>query len=220
MPSDALLNRTQRALALDLRLWAHPATSTDLQILDAVEGPVLDIGCGPGRLVAALRGRGVPVLGIDAAPSAIAHARAHGRRVEQRSVFDPIPREGSWGSALLFDGNIGIGGAPTNLLRRIRDLINADGCVVVELEPPGVPIEFGVVEFEVATGMVGWFPWCWVGADDIATLAGGAGFRVEDVRTVDGRWFAWLRRAAGSRDTGAAWHNASSSSNGCERPTT
>jgi SAM-dependent methyltransferase len=191
---DALLNRTDRALTLDLGLWADPATSTELRILDALEGPVLDVGCGPGRLVAALRDRGVRVLGIDAAPSAIAHARSRGRRVTQRSVFDPIPREGSWATALLFDGNIGIGGAPTDLLRRIRDLITVDGCVVVELEPPGAPLEFGVVEFEVATGMVGWFPWCWVGADEIASLAASAGFRVEDARAVDGRWFARLRR--------------------------
>ena len=148
--------------------------------------------------------RGVNVLGIDAAPSAIACAHACGRRVVQRSVFDPIPGEGSWATVLLFDGNIGIGGAPTVLLHRVRELMNEDGCVVVELEPPGAGLELGVVEFEVATGMIGWFPWCWVGVEEIAHLANGAGLRVDETRAVDGRWFAWLRRCGTRR--GGAFH--------------
>ena len=34
----------------------------------------------------------------------------------RRSVFDPLPGEGRWGTALLLDGNIGIGGDPRALL--------------------------------------------------------------------------------------------------------
>ncbi len=189
------MSATDRVLRLDLDLWAGPVTPAERRILGELDGPVLDVGCGPGRLVAALRKRGVQVLGIDAAPAAIACAKAQGRRVVQRSVFDPIPREGSWANVLLFDGNIGIGGDPTRLLNRANDLMASDGCTIVELEPLGAGLEFGAVEFEVATGMVGWFPWCWVGSEEIAHLADGAGLRVEDCRSVDGRWFAWLRRA-------------------------
>ena len=192
MRTDALSMRT---VLLDLDRWAGPATQTEHRILDDLDGPVLDVGCGPGRLVAALRERGVKVLGIDAAPTAIADARSKGRRVTQRSVFDPIPREGTWASVLLFDGNIGIGGEPKRLLARVRDLMAPDGCVIVELEPPGAAIEAGVVEFEVATGMVGWFPWCWIGTEEIAGLANSSDLRVEDCQQIGGRWFAWLRRA-------------------------
>ena len=39
-------------------------------------GPVLDIGCGPGRVAAHLAARGVNVGGIDIAPAMIAAARA------------------------------------------------------------------------------------------------------------------------------------------------
>jgi SAM-dependent methyltransferase len=183
---------SSRVARLDLDRWAGPATRTDRLILDDVRGPVLDVGCGPGRLVAALRDRGVAVLGIDAAPTAIAGARARGRRIEQRSVFDPLPREGTWATVLLFDGNIGIGGEPTRLLARARDLMPADGNVIVELEPPGAALEFGVVQFEVATGMVGWFPWCWVGAEEIGRVATGAGLEIDVCGEIDGRWFAWL----------------------------
>ena len=193
---------SSRTVRLDLDRWAEPATPTDCLILANVRGPVLDVGCGPGRLVAALRDRGVAVLGIDAAPTAIAGARARGRRIEQRSVFDPLPREGTWATVLLFDGNIGIGGEPTRLLSRARDLVSSDGTVIVELEPPGAAVEFGVVQFEVATGMVGWFPWCWVGADEVGRLANGAGMKVNACREIDGRWFAWL----GPRDASSPGH--------------
>ena len=176
------------------RGWTGTATRTELRILDDLNGPVLDVGCSPGRLVEALRDRAVKVLGIDAAPSAIAGARSRGRRVMQRSVFDPIPREGTWASVLLFDGNIGIGGDPDRLLARVRDLLAPDGCVIVELEPPGAAIESGLVEFEVATGMVGLFPWCWVRAEQIAGVARSSDLRVDDCRQIGDRWFAWLGR--------------------------
>ena len=189
-----------RSVLLDLERWGGAATDGEREILRDVEGPVLDVGCGPGRLVEALRLQHVTVLGIDAAPTAIARARARGRRIVQRSVFDPLPREGGWGSVLLFDGNIGIGADPNRLLGRIRSLMRPDGCVLVELEPPGAPVEFGHVEFEVATGMVGTFPWCWVGCDEIGTIAAGSGLRVDDCHPVDGRWFARLRIATDEHD--------------------
>ena len=182
----------------DLDLWSSAASPDERRLLRDVRGPVLDIGCGPGRLVEALRARGIEVLGIDAAPTAIACARAHGREVVQRSVFDPLPAEGGWSTALLFDGNIGIGGDPNRLLVRIRDLMTPDGCVFVELEPPGARVEFGHVEFEVATGMVGTFPWCWVGCDEIGNIATGSGWRVDHCRAVEGRWFGQLRQASAS----------------------
>ena len=37
-----------------------------------------------------------------------------------RDVFDPVPGEGRWETALLADGNIGIGGDPVALLERVR----------------------------------------------------------------------------------------------------
>ncbi|HEY5170556.1 MAG TPA: class I SAM-dependent methyltransferase, partial [Acidimicrobiia bacterium] len=57
-----------RTLLLDLGRWGGPATDSECAILGEVEGPVLDVGCGPGRLVEALRLQHVDVLGIDAAP--------------------------------------------------------------------------------------------------------------------------------------------------------
>ena len=75
-------------------------------------GPVLDVGCGPGRLVLGLAQRGTVALGVDPAPAAVALARSRGAPVLQRSVFDPLPGQGRWRTVLLADGNIGIGGDP------------------------------------------------------------------------------------------------------------
>ena len=59
-------------------------------------GPTLDIGCGPGRLVAALAKSGIDALGIDISSAAVARARRLGGKARRCSVFGPVPREGSW----------------------------------------------------------------------------------------------------------------------------
>ena len=52
-------------------------------------------------------------------------------------VFDDVPREGRWGTALLADGNVGISGDPVHLLRRVRQLLQPGGRAVVEVSGPG-----------------------------------------------------------------------------------
>ncbi len=179
---------------LDLAQWSRPANPTECELLDDVAGPVLDIGCGPGRLVAALRERGVHALGIDAAPAAITCAESRGVHVLTRSVFDRLPSEGAWATALLLDGNIGIGGDPRRLLTRVHDLLAPKGVAVVELESPGATTRNGLVQLEIATEMVGWFPWSWVSSDDIHTLAHATNFLVDERRNPETRLFATLRR--------------------------
>ncbi len=184
------------APTMDLRRWSRGADATELALLDAVTGPVLDIGCGPGRLVAALRDRGIAALGIDAAPAAIALARSRGLTVMTRSVFDTLPREGEWATVLLLDGNIGIGGNPTRLLRRVRTLLTPGGRALVEVEPAGSTTRSGLVKLEIAAEMVGWFPWSWVGADDLAAIACRAGLAARACESSAGRCFGWLQRCA------------------------
>ena len=74
------------------------------------EGPVLDIGCGPGRFVEALASRGIPVLGVDISRSAVDQTSRRGVCALFRDINDRLPGEGRWGTVLLVDGNIGIGG--------------------------------------------------------------------------------------------------------------
>ena len=61
-----------RTLAIDD--WHAPATAVEHELCASLRGPVLDLGCGPGRMVVALAARGVPALGIDASPAAVTTA--------------------------------------------------------------------------------------------------------------------------------------------------
>ena len=56
---------------LPLDRYLGPADSGDLRLLDEVAGPVLDVGCGPGRHLHALARRGVFALGVDLSPVAV-----------------------------------------------------------------------------------------------------------------------------------------------------
>ena len=112
-----------RALPLQVERWCGPADMTDEELLRRCQGPVLDIGCGPGRLTIALAERGIPVLGVDVSRIAVARVREAGACAIRRSVFDPLPGQGRWATALLADGNIGIGGYPDELLRRCARLL-------------------------------------------------------------------------------------------------
>jgi SAM-dependent methyltransferase len=177
---------------LPVERWMGEPTPEEDDVLSRVVAPVLDVGCGPGRHVLALARRGQLVLGIDVAPYALVLARAQGAPVLERSVFAHLPGAGRWGTALLIDGNVGIGGDPSTLLRRIATLLRPGGRVLVELEAPGTPGGREQARLEVGGRAGPWFPWARVAVDDAAALAAGAAFDLAEVWPAGGRWFAQL----------------------------
>jgi SAM-dependent methyltransferase len=177
---------------LDADRWHADSDLPEQALLNDMTAPILDVGCGPGRVVAALGRRGVPALGIDPAPSAVTMARRRGANVLQRSVFDPLPAEGRWATVLLLDGNIGIGGDAVRLLRRCRALISPSGTIVVEVEAPGRGWTTKRVRFEHLPTPGPWFWWAVVGADAIVDVAAAASLRVVRALESDGRRFAFL----------------------------
>jgi SAM-dependent methyltransferase len=179
---------------LPVRRWLQDAGTGDEELLGLCVGPTVDIGCGPGRLAHALARRGRPVLGIDVVPEAVRLSRGRGVAALLRDVFDPVPGEGRWGTALLADGNIGIGGDPVALLERAGQLVARDGRVVVELAPPGTGVQTRHVRLETDLGLSDDFPWTLVGTDAIAAVAGAAGLRRKSEHRVGSRWCAVLER--------------------------
>ena len=179
---------------LDVRRWFGNPEPADEDVLARAVPPVVDLGCGPGRHALALVRRGTPALGVDIAPRFVRIARARGVPVVRRSVFDPLPGEGAWGTALLLDGNVGIGGDPAALLARVRALLRTGGRVLAEVDRPGVGVEVFRAAIEVEGVRGPWFPWARVGVDAIATVAARAGLRTTDRWSEDGRWFARLDR--------------------------
>lgn len=177
---------------LPLEAWLDAAGAADRRVLDRARGPVLDVGCGPGRHVHALARRGVLAVGIDISPVAVALARRRGATVLEASIFDRVPGAGVWRTALLLDGNIGIGGRPHVLLARIATLLAPAGAILVELAPPGAGVVSGRVRLEDDAMASDWFAWASVGIDAIDGPARAAGLRVAERWCDDRRWFAAL----------------------------
>ena len=179
---------------LPLDRWVAPADATDIAILERVEAPVLVLGGGPGRHLAALREAGKRGLGVDLSPVAVRLARGRGADAINGSLWSQVPRAGSWRTILLLDGNIGIGGAPVLLLRRAAELLAPGGAIVVETDPRGAPTRRIRVRLEAPGVVSEWFGWARVGAVGVAGVAARAGFDVEEARVLAGRTFVTLRR--------------------------
>jgi SAM-dependent methyltransferase len=174
--------------------WLRPASRADRQLLGHCRGATIDIGCGPGRMSAHLAMHGHPVLGVDIVREAVDQARRRGVPALQRSVFEPMPGEGHWDTVLLADGNIGIGGAPLNLLRRAAELLAHGGRVVCDLAAPGTGLRLHRARLSTRGRKSETFPWAQVGVDAIESLAGSAGLDVLHVVERHERWFAVLTR--------------------------
>jgi SAM-dependent methyltransferase len=191
----ALVAASGHRFPLAVGRWRGEVDDAEWAQLSRLPSPILDVGCGPGRVAAALAVAGRPALGIDTAPAAIAEAATRGAAVLQRSVFAALPGEGRWGGAVLLDGNVGIGGDPVALLRRVASLLRPAGVVLVEVEPPGQPTERLAVRIESGRRWASpWFPWARVAADGFAALAVEAGLEPAGCTVADDRWFATATR--------------------------
>jgi SAM-dependent methyltransferase len=182
-----------RIQPLPVHRWAGPVTAADESMLARAHGPVLDVGCGPGRLTAALHERGTEVLGLDLDAQIPVLAAAAGAPVLLASVWDELPRPGGWGTVLLADGNVGIGGEPARLLRRLRTLLRPGGSVLVELQPsaePPVPGNHARVRLEELGRHSSWFSWGLLGGAALPAVASAAGLRVGERWSAERREFA------------------------------
>lgn len=179
-------------LALPVHQWTREADADDLDLLGLCVGSTIDIGCGPGRLTEALARVGHVALGIDVVEEAVQRTRDRGGAALLRDIFDPVPGEGRWQTALLADGNIGIGGDPGALLQRAFEVLAPDGRIVAEVSAPGAASTSGWVTLESALHRSRPFRWAVVGIDDAARLARSVGLVVSGRHQIGDRWFVVL----------------------------
>lgn len=181
---------------LPVARWNDDDDAHDASLLGHCRGATLDIGCGPGRLVARLTRRGHVALGIDVVPEAVRQARQRGAAALVRDVFAPLPGEGRWDTALLADGNIGIGGDPHSLLRRVRSLLAPGGRAVVEVAEPGTGLRSSWAALHCGEVRSRPFRWAVVGVDAVAALARRADLEPGTVDRHGDRWSVVLRRTS------------------------
>lgn len=180
--------------AMPLELWLGATTPVDDRIVARSGAPVIDVGCGPGRLLEALSAAGKEALGVDLVPTAVGIARRRGGRAVAGSIFAEVPDSGRWATALLLDGNIGIGGRPTALLARVATLLRAGGEAIVEVDPPGYETLRTRVRIESEHLVSEWFAWARVAADAMEPIAARAGLVTLETFQDDHRWFSRLAR--------------------------
>ncbi|MEU6863339.1 methyltransferase domain-containing protein [Streptomyces sp. NPDC046876] len=181
-------------LPLDVERWCAEPDAADDTVLARCTGPVLDIGCGPGRMVAALARLGRPALGVDVTPEAVARTVRTGGSALCRSVFDPLPAEGGWGTVLLIDGNIGIGGDPAALLRRAAELTASGGSLLVEAAAADVDERVEVHVEDGNGGRGASFRWARLGSRALCSVARDAGWTPYGTWQAAGRHFVHLTR--------------------------
>ena len=182
--------------SMDFARWNNAADRVDVALLGSVRGPVLDVGCGPARMVRAAVAMRLEVLGLDVSPTAIELGRAAGLPMHEGSVFDQVPGEGDWHTVLLVDGNIGIGGDVARLLARCAELVSLDGEVVVELHSdPARDHKYTGRLVDIHGASSESFPWAEVGLAGVSRRAPAAGLALRQAWSTGGRSFCRLAKS-------------------------
>jgi hypothetical protein len=111
-----------------------------------------------------------------------------------RRINDALPGEGRWGTALLIDSNVGMGGDLEALLRRCGDLVGQGGLIICEVDPSQDRDE---VHSLIMSGG-GWrstpLPWGRIGARTLARVASALDLLVAEEWSAGGRVFVSLRK--------------------------
>jgi glycosyltransferase A (GT-A) superfamily protein (DUF2064 family)/SAM-dependent methyltransferase len=184
----------QRVLPLDAVRWSGCADDVDQLVVSRCRGPVLDLGCGPGRMLQALNESGVPALGVDMSAVAVQGVRSRGALAIKARLAERLPAEGRWGTVLLMDGNIGIGGDVGALLQRCRALLVPGGDIIIEVDPRREWYQTRRLRLTAdASGCTTELTWTRTGAAAVRRLAGELDLLVVEEWIVEDRAFLSLR---------------------------
>lgn len=182
------------ALDLDVARWSREADAVDLMVVSRCEAPVVDLGCGPGRMVVALNRSGRSALGVDMSAAAVRASMSRGGPALHRLITDRLPGEGRWGTALLVDSNIGMGGDVEALLTRCSELVGAGGLIICEVDgqPDRHEVHGVVLSSQGMTSRP--LPWGRIGGRTLAQVAVRLDLLVAEEWSAGGRVFVTLRK--------------------------
>ena len=184
-----------RRLTHDLAAYFAPVTAYERALLRLVEGPVLDIGCGPARHARLLQARGLTAIGLDRSLLALGLARSLGLRhwlhADARSGPLPAVR-----TALLLDGNLGLAGTPAGVVQLLHRLATACGpggrLLVAGRAPRHGRLRPLVLRDEYRDLVGPWARWLQASLPAVLDLAHPAGWRLRHAVTAGARYWAVL----------------------------
>ncbi len=175
------------------------------ELLEAVVGPVLDIGAGPGRMALWAQAAGLDVVAVESSPLTVKLARERGVkdvRLSKWEEMDAVLRddENTFGTAFLMGHNPGLGGSPAGLrklLKMIRQRVRPGGTLLatsIEFTQTDEADHLGYQEAREKAGQYGgevvirmeyegyvgeYFPWLLIESDLLAVLARETGWFME-----------------------------------------
>ena len=188
---------SESPLQLDLSRWSGTADVVDMLVVARCEPPVIDLGCGPGRMVQALSESGRAALGVDISSVAVGLSMARGGLALRRRINQPLPAEGRWGTALLMDGNVGMGGDVATLLARCVQPVRPDGLVICEVDRVAARHENRTVVLRTDDATSVALPWSRVGAAALLEAANSLDLLLVEEWTAGERAFVALRSMNG-----------------------
>jgi SAM-dependent methyltransferase len=184
-----------RRLTHNLAAYFAPVTAQERALLDLVQGPVLDIGCGPARHARLLQSRGLTAIGLDRSLLALGLARSLGLRhwVHADVRSGPLPPART---ALLLDDNLGLAGTPAGagqLLHRLATACGPGGRLLLSGRAPrNGRLRPMVVRDEYRDRVGPWGRWLQASLPAVLHLAYPAGWRLQYAATAGADYWAAL----------------------------
>ena len=185
-------------------LPAEEWTENKTAVLPLIQGRVLDVGCGAGRVALHLQEQGFAVVGIDNSPLAVKTARLRGVQDARELSVTQASRQslGVFDTIVMFGNNFGLFGNPRRakwLLRRFYGMTTANGRILAEsrdIYQTDDPEHLAFHERNRQLGrlpgqlrlrvryktMIGpWFEYLMVSPDEMAEIVAGTGWHIAQI---------------------------------------
>jgi SAM-dependent methyltransferase len=181
---------------IDYRRWPKHQR----QAIRFARGRVLDIGCGAGRCLLYLQGRGLDTVGIDVSPLAVRVCRERGAKdVQVRSITEIGPDMGRFDTIVMLGNNFGLFGSfgrARRLLRAMHRMTTPQARIIAESMDPyatDLPEHLAYHRYNRRRGRLGgqtririrfrtclspWFDYLLVSVEEMRAILDGTGWAI------------------------------------------